>query len=215
MAFWSCFACATIVSRFLFDPARVLPPRGDVAIVKTPELGFDLREELKCRVHAVFRIRDGVALARNDGPLRDASETPGEVVTARGGLSFLESAVLSSKGCALCETCGVSTCLADPQRYDRTPYARCGRSGLKLPRISLGLWHNFVGDDPFDNQRALARGATLAQLSTLWLLRRPEITNVQIGASKVSQIVDIQNRVTQPPLAQEELNRIEKILAGG
>ncbi|MGA3149773.1 MAG: aldo/keto reductase, partial [Acidimicrobiales bacterium] len=35
---------------------------------------------------------------------------------------------------------------AAPDRYDRMPYRRCGRSGLKLPVISLGLWQNF-GDD--------------------------------------------------------------------
>lgn len=39
------------------------------------------------------------------------------------------------------------------------PYARCGRSGLKLPRISLGLWHNFGGVDPLEKQRALLRRA--------------------------------------------------------
>lgn len=39
------------------------------------------------------------------------------------------------------------------------PYARCGRSGLKLPRISLGLWYNFGGLDPFENARAMARYA--------------------------------------------------------
>jgi L-glyceraldehyde 3-phosphate reductase len=44
-------------------------------------------------------------------------------------------------------------------RYEAIPYARCGRSGLKLPRISLGLWHNFGGVDPLENQRALLRRA--------------------------------------------------------
>ncbi len=44
-------------------------------------------------------------------------------------------------------------------RYQRLPYARCGRSGLMLPRISLGLWHNFGGVDPIENQRALVRHA--------------------------------------------------------
>jgi L-glyceraldehyde 3-phosphate reductase len=39
------------------------------------------------------------------------------------------------------------------------PYARCGRSGLKLPAISLGLWYNFGGLDPFENARAMARYA--------------------------------------------------------
>src|SRR5580704_8507203 len=42
---------------------------------------------------------------------------------------------------------------ADADRYDRIPYARCGRSGLQLPRISLGLWQNFGGADSFDNAR--------------------------------------------------------------
>jgi L-glyceraldehyde 3-phosphate reductase len=48
---------------------------------------------------------------------------------------------------------------AHPQRYESTPYARCGRSGLKLPRVSLGLWHNFGGVDPLVNQRLLLRRA--------------------------------------------------------
>lgn len=40
-------------------------------------------------------------------------------------------------------------------RYDSMPYERCGRSGLKLPAISLGLWHNFGGVDVFENSRAM------------------------------------------------------------
>jgi L-glyceraldehyde 3-phosphate reductase len=45
-------------------------------------------------------------------------------------------------------------------RYDSPAlYRRCGRSGLKLPAISLGLWHNFGGVDPFENGRAMARRA--------------------------------------------------------
>jgi L-glyceraldehyde 3-phosphate reductase len=47
---------------------------------------------------------------------------------------------------------------ADPQRYDgRMPYIRSGRSGLKLPAISIGLWHNFSGVDPLDHSRAMLR----------------------------------------------------------
>lgn len=38
-------------------------------------------------------------------------------------------------------------------RYDAMPYHRCGRSGLLLPAISLGLWHNFGGVDTFSNGR--------------------------------------------------------------
>jgi L-glyceraldehyde 3-phosphate reductase len=44
-------------------------------------------------------------------------------------------------------------------RYDQMPYRRCGRSGLKLPAVSLGLWHNFGGDRPLDTQRAILRRA--------------------------------------------------------
>ncbi|WP_415122739.1 L-glyceraldehyde 3-phosphate reductase [Micropruina sp.] len=52
------------------------------------------------------------------------------------------------------------TYLADPARYDgRMPYRRTGRSGLLLPAISLGLWHNFGDDVPFANQRATLRRA--------------------------------------------------------
>ena len=40
-------------------------------------------------------------------------------------------------------------------RYDSMPYEPCGRSGLKLPAISLGLWHNFGGVDTLDNSRAM------------------------------------------------------------
>jgi L-glyceraldehyde 3-phosphate reductase len=44
-------------------------------------------------------------------------------------------------------------------RYDTMRYNRCGRSGLKLPAVSLGLWHNFGGVDTFENARAVVRRA--------------------------------------------------------
>lgn len=44
-------------------------------------------------------------------------------------------------------------------RYDQTTYRRCGKSGLMLPPISLGLWHNFGGVDVFENGRAILRRA--------------------------------------------------------
>ena len=44
-------------------------------------------------------------------------------------------------------------------RYSRMQYRRCGRSGLKLPAISLGLWQNFGGDVPLERQRAIVRRA--------------------------------------------------------
>jgi len=43
----------------------------------------------------------------------------------------------------------------DPARYDRMTYRRCGTSGVHLPAISLGLWHNFGSVDPFDTARAM------------------------------------------------------------
>jgi L-glyceraldehyde 3-phosphate reductase len=47
----------------------------------------------------------------------------------------------------------------DPGRYDVTPYRRVGRSGLKLPAVSLGLWQNFGGDRPLETQREIIRRA--------------------------------------------------------
>jgi len=44
-------------------------------------------------------------------------------------------------------------------RYDHMPYRHCGRSGLQLPALSLGLWHNFGDNRPLDNQRAILRRA--------------------------------------------------------
>ncbi|MNO23746.1 L-glyceraldehyde 3-phosphate reductase [compost metagenome] len=49
--------------------------------------------------------------------------------------------------------------IADDKRYEMMTYRRCGKSGLKLPAISLGLWHNFGGIDKYENGRAMARRA--------------------------------------------------------
>ncbi len=48
---------------------------------------------------------------------------------------------------------------ANPHRYDAMRYVRCGTSGLKLPRVSLGLWHQFGSAFPFDNAREMLLGA--------------------------------------------------------
>ncbi|WP_089102718.1 L-glyceraldehyde 3-phosphate reductase [Streptomyces hyaluromycini] len=48
---------------------------------------------------------------------------------------------------------------AHPDRYADMPYRRSGRSGLKLPALSLGLWHNFGPDRPVTTQRAILRRA--------------------------------------------------------
>jgi L-glyceraldehyde 3-phosphate reductase len=49
--------------------------------------------------------------------------------------------------------------IADPKRYDNAIFRRCGRSGLVLPPISLGLWQNFGGVDVFETARAMIRRA--------------------------------------------------------
>ncbi|HZM42000.1 MAG TPA: L-glyceraldehyde 3-phosphate reductase [Acidimicrobiales bacterium] len=48
---------------------------------------------------------------------------------------------------------------ADPERYNDMAYRRVGRSGMKLPAISLGFWHNFGDDTPIQSQRAIMRRA--------------------------------------------------------
>lgn len=49
--------------------------------------------------------------------------------------------------------------LPSAERYDRMTYNRCGRSGLDLPAVSLGLWHNFGGAAVFENARAMVHRA--------------------------------------------------------
>jgi L-glyceraldehyde 3-phosphate reductase len=51
------------------------------------------------------------------------------------------------------------TYLPAADRYEAMPYRRVGRSGLKLPAVSLGLWQNFGGDRPLETQRAIVRRA--------------------------------------------------------
>ena len=48
---------------------------------------------------------------------------------------------------------------ASPARYSTLPYHRCGKSGLRLPAVSLGLWHNFGDTANFENMRLLCRTA--------------------------------------------------------
>src|SRR5215216_5481252 len=51
------------------------------------------------------------------------------------------------------------TYLPAEDRYEQSPYRRCGRSGIQLPAISLGLWNNFGDDKPLATQRAILRRA--------------------------------------------------------
>ena len=66
----------------------------------------------------------------------------------------------------------------------------------------------------WEGHKQQKRGATLAQFATLWLLRRPEITTVLIGASKVAQIDDIHAGLKLAPLSADEQATVEKILKG-
>ena len=49
--------------------------------------------------------------------------------------------------------------IASEKRYDIIPYNRCGKSGIRLPAVSLGLWHNFGGVDVFENSRKVILSA--------------------------------------------------------
>lgn len=71
----------------------------------------------------------------------------------------------------------------DPRRYDAMRYRRCGRSGLELPEVSLGLWQNFGHDRPFDGQREVVLAAVDAGITHL----------------------DLANNYGPPPGAAEEL----------
>src|SRR6476660_3851831 len=51
------------------------------------------------------------------------------------------------------------TYVAAGDRYSKIPYRRCGRSGIMLPEVSLGLWQNFGDEKPIEDQRAILRGA--------------------------------------------------------
>ena len=51
------------------------------------------------------------------------------------------------------------TYVAADDRYSRIPYRRCGRSGIMLPEVSLGLWQNFGDGKPIEDQRAILRRA--------------------------------------------------------
>ena len=58
---------------------------------------------------------------------------------------------------------------AAQNRYQVIPYRRCGASGLMLPAVSLGLWHNFGDTAPYENMRALCRTAFDHGITTLTL----------------------------------------------
>lgn len=76
----------------------------------------------------------------------------------------------------------------DENRYDgRMGYRRCGRSGLKLPEITLGFWHNFGGDSTTDNQRAMIHTAFDAGITHFDLANNygPPYGSAEINVGKI------------------------------
>ena len=53
----------------------------------------------------------------------------------------------------------INPIITQTTRYEKMEYIHCGKSGLKLPRLALGLWHNFGSSDSLENQKALICGA--------------------------------------------------------
>jgi len=60
---------------------------------------------------------------------------------------------------------------------------------------------------------ARRRGQTLAQLAVTWILRQPQITSVLVGASRTSQVEDLQAGLSHPALTQSEIEEIENCLS--
>ena len=61
--------------------------------------------------------------------------------------------------------------MAKESRYDTMQYNRCGASGLKLPVVSLGFWHNFGDTGHYDNMKAMCRTPLLITVSRILILR--------------------------------------------
>jgi aryl-alcohol dehydrogenase-like predicted oxidoreductase len=110
----------------------------------------------------------------------------------------------------------------DHQRYDgRMPYRRCGRSGLDLPAISLGLWQNFGGVDVFETGRAILRRAFDLGVSHFDLANNygPPYGSAEenfgrwmaedIGARTVEQLEDSLGALRRLDFTAEELERID------
>lgn len=96
-------------------------------------------------------------------------------------------------------------------------YRFSGKSGLQLPLVSLGLWHNFGSEDPADVARAqrlgaiaAERGQTLAQMAISWLLAQ-DVTSVIVGARSVKQLDDNLQAISNIQFTAEEMELIKTI----
>ncbi len=92
-------------------------------------------------------------------------------------------------------------------------FRRCGRSGVLLPEISLGFWHNFGDVNPLTNsfEMAAGRGQTLAGMALAWCLKDDKVTSVIIGASSVGQIKDNLKAMENTSFSAEELKKIDDL----
>ena len=70
---------------------------------------------------------------------------------------------------------------ADEKRYDKMKYLRCGKSGLFLPRVSLGLWHNFGSVDKFENMLDMVVVLLLVIYFYIYQIRRVVLTYKDAG----------------------------------
>lgn len=69
---------------------------------------------------------------------------------------------------------------ADGARYDKMPYNRCGKSGLKLPALSLGMWHNFGSVNDLENmKKILLRHLTAALPILTWPITMARYTGAR------------------------------------
>ena len=76
---------------------------------------------------------------------------------------------------------------ADEKRYETMQYNRCGKSGLLLPKVSLGLWHNFGSNGDYDNMKAMCftafdHGITHFDLA-ITMVRSREVQRLILGES--------------------------------
>ena len=109
------------------------------------------------------------------------------------------------------------TYLAADDRYDAMTYRRVGRSGIKLPLVSLGLWHNFGSDRPLETQRSILRRAF--DLKFRWRLggnamplrvvRRKDTGSLQIVGTIAGERIRRRPQTDNRRLASEEANNME------
>ncbi len=120
-------------------------------------------------------------------------------------------------------------------RYEQIPYHRCGKSGLMLPALSLGLWHNFRNTPPMATQQSiLCKGFDLGithfdlannygspygeaernfviHMDRTWIPHRG--THGRTGSNRPAQVEENVRALSYPALSAEELSEIEDILS--